>query len=118
MQRSCSAFKALNGPHHLYAQWQASHLNDLLTLTASKLQIVFSRPGALKYGSVYSADSNIFCDYPDLHVVRQFDDALDLEEIAAREDRIFNEVKLEGPGGYAPVLCSAGRQRAHLGRFS
>jgi hypothetical protein len=60
-------------------------LNDLLAPAERKLQIVFSQLGARKYGSGFLVKSNIFCDYPGLHVVRQFEDALDLEEIAARE---------------------------------
>jgi hypothetical protein len=95
-----------------------NRLTDLLILTASKFQIVFSRPGARNCGSGYSADHNIFCDYPDLDVVRQFEDALVLEEIAAREDRSYNEVKLEVlagahlffavQGGSAHILAAFG----------
>ncbi len=71
------------------------HLKNLLSLTARKFQIVFSRPGTRPAGSGYSDDHNIICDYPDLDIVRQFQDALVLEEIAAREGRSYNEVKLE-----------------------
>lgn len=94
------------------------HLKYLLTQTAGKFQIVYSRPSARKCGSGYSADHNIFCDYPDLDVVRQFEDALVLEEIAAREDRSYNEVKLEVlagarlffavQGGSAHILAAFG----------
>lgn len=70
-------------------------LRHLLMEVGERFQIVFSRPGSIPVGSDYSKDANSFCDYPDLAVVRQFPDALILEEMAAREARPYNEVKLE-----------------------
>jgi hypothetical protein len=79
-------------------------MNELLILIASKLQIIFSRPDARKCGSGYWADSNISCDYLDLHVVKQFEDALVLEEIAAQEGHFYSKA-VKFPGGCASVHC-------------
>ena len=72
-----------------------TYLKRLLSLTAGKFQIVFSRPGMRPVGSGYSVDHNLICDYPDRDIVTQFHDALVLEEIASQENRSYNEVKLE-----------------------
>jgi hypothetical protein len=95
-----------------------THLNRLLSLTARKFQIVFSRPSVRNSGSGYSADGDLYSDYPDFDVVRQFQDVLVLEEIAARENRPYNEVKLEVlagthlffavQGGSADILAAFG----------
>jgi hypothetical protein len=94
-----------------------TYLNDLLSLTAAKFQIVFSRPGARQFGAGYSVDHNPFCDYPDLDVVRKFQDAIVLEEFAGRERRSYNEVKLEILAGAHLFLAVQGGSAHILAAF-
>ena len=68
-------------------------LQRLLELTASKFDVVYSRPRESVRG--YSYDDNASCDYPDRTVIRQFAHVLDFEEACQDQSGNYNQTKLE-----------------------
>ncbi|HVK79077.1 MAG TPA: hypothetical protein VM915_00560 [Verrucomicrobiae bacterium] len=88
-------------------------LRRLLKLTSDRFQIIYSRPGAIADLAGYSLDDNSFCHYPDLAVLKEFPEALILEEMVRDEGRPYNEVKLEVlAGAYAFFTVQGGS--AHI----
>jgi hypothetical protein len=71
-------------------------LKVLLEVAQQRFQVVYSRPGARLVDDGYGHDSNSFCHYPDLLMIKRgFPEVLVLEQMAAEEKRHYNELKLE-----------------------
>ena len=92
-------------------------LESILAVASDRFQIVFSRPRASRENSDYSNDHNDYCDYPDLNLVRRTPGALILEEVAAAEQRPYNEVKLEFLAGTHLFLAVQGGGAQILAAF-
>jgi len=68
-------------------------LRRLLELTATKFDVVYSRPRERAFG--YSSDENTACDYPDRAVIGQFPHVTDFEAECQATARNYNQAKLE-----------------------
>jgi len=68
-------------------------LRRLLSLTANKFDVVYSRPRRQATG--YSWDHNTACDYPDRAVIGQFAHVTDFETECQAAAESYNQAKLE-----------------------
>jgi hypothetical protein len=68
-------------------------LRRLLELTASKFEVVYSRPRESAAG--YSWDDNAACDYPDRALIGQFAHVIDFEAECRATGENYNRAKLE-----------------------
>jgi len=62
---------------------------------ADRFDIVYSRPRANITSGDYSNDHNIFCEYPDLALAKEFPQVTVLEDYCAQEGLPYNQTKLE-----------------------
>ncbi|MGF1550680.1 MAG: hypothetical protein ACFBQW_09190, partial [Sphingomonadaceae bacterium] len=83
-------------------------LAEVLRMARGRFQTVYSRPGIMGALEGYSRDHNIFCHYPDVALLKRFPEVLVLEQMAAREGRSYNELKLEILAGAHLFLSSQG----------
>lgn len=94
-------------------------LRELLERAADRFDVVYSRPRTLPKSAGYTPDENTHCDYPDLALVRSFENVLVLEDHCEDEGLPYNSTKLEilskshlfvaVQGGGAHLLACFGR---------
>lgn len=70
-------------------------IERLLRLSVNRFQVIYSRPRVTSDGTGYTGDSTRICEYPDLPLVRSFDNAIVLEEMCVDEGLDYNQAKLE-----------------------
>lgn len=70
-------------------------LDQLLAGAEGRFDVVYSRPRPLRSESGYVSDQNLYCEYPDLPLVRSHRHVLLLEDWCEQEGLPYNQTKLE-----------------------
>jgi hypothetical protein len=93
-------------------------IEQLLRLSTNRFHVVYSRPRDTLNGNGYVADHNRSCEYPDLEIVRRYDNVTILEDMCLETGADYNTTKLEilakshlfvaAQGGGAHVLACFG----------
>ncbi|MGH9895596.1 MAG: hypothetical protein ACREA0_27160, partial [bacterium] len=70
-------------------------IEKLLRLSLNRFHVIYSRPRMTTGETGYTADFTRICEYPDLGLVRSFQNVSVLEEMCADVGSDYNRIKLE-----------------------